>query len=250
MSYDRQWLEESGSEDSHGRAMWALGTVLGNTKDAGLRGAAGRLFEKAFPAVSTFTSPRAWAFSILGMQAYLDWFPGDRVVQGARNLLANRLLDIYERTHSQGWHWFETSLSYSNARLPQALLLAGWHGHNQRMVEVGCESLKWLAAEQHLDDKDIFVPIGSMGFFAEGGERSRFDQQPVEACASISLACSRIKSQASSHGLTRHGPHFAGFSAATISRYRFTTPPQGAAEMGSIPTASTRIRAQSRRSPS
>jgi glycosyltransferase involved in cell wall biosynthesis len=188
MSYDRQWLEESGSEDSHGRALWALGTVLGNTKDAGLRGAAGRLFEKAFPAVSTFTSPRAWAFSILGMQAYLDWFPGDRVVQGARNLLANRLLDIYERTHSQGWHWFETSLSYSNARLPQALLLAGWHGHNQRMVQVGCESLKWLAAEQHLDDKDIFVPIGSMGFFAEGGERSRFDQQPVEACATIS-AC-------------------------------------------------------------
>ena len=188
MSYDRQWLERSGSEDSHGRALWALGTVLGNTKDAGLRGAAGRLFEKAFPAVSTFTSPRAWAFSILGMQAYLEWFPGDRVVQGARNLLANRLLDIYERTHSRGWHWFETSLSYSNARLPQALLLAGWHGHNQRMVQVGCESLKWLAAEQHLDDKDIFVPIGSMGFFAKGGEKSRFDQQPIEACATIS-AC-------------------------------------------------------------
>jgi glycosyltransferase involved in cell wall biosynthesis len=188
MSYDRQWLEESGSEDSHGRALWALGTVLGNTKDAGLRGAAGRMFEKAFPAVSSFTSPRAWAFSILGMQVYLDWFPGDRVVQSARNLLANRLLDIYERAHSQSWHWFETSLSYSNARLSQALLLAGWHSHNERMVQVGCESLKWLVAEQHLDDKDIFVPIGSMGFFAEGGQRSRFDQQPVEACATIS-AC-------------------------------------------------------------
>src|SRR5277367_3161289 len=197
MSYDRQWLEGSGSEDSHGRALWALGTVLGNTKDAGLRGAAGRLFEKAFPTVSTFTSPRAWAFSILGMQAYLDWFPGDRVVQGARNLLANRLLDIYERAHSQNWHWFETSLSYSNARLPQALLLAGWHGRNQRIVEVGCESLRWLAAEQHLDDKDIFVPICSMGFFAEGGERSRFDQQPVEACATISacLLANRITAE-------------------------------------------------------
>jgi hypothetical protein len=146
------------------------------------------MFEKAFPAVSSFTSPRAWAFSILGMQAYLDWFPGDRVVQYARNLLANRLLDLYERTHSQSWHWFETNLSYSNARLSQALLLAGWHGHNQRMIEVGCESLKWLAAEQHLDDKDIFVPIGSMGFFSEGGQKSRFDQQPVEACATIS-AC-------------------------------------------------------------
>jgi len=199
MSYDRRWLEGSGSEDSHGRALWALGTVLGNTKDAGLRGAAGRLFEKAFPVATTFTSPRAWAFSILGMQAYLDWFPGDRVVQGARNLLANRLLDLYERTHSPGWLWFETCLSYSNARLSQALLIAGWHGRNQRMVEVGCESLKWLAAEQHREDKDIFVPIGSMGFSAGGGERSRFDQQPVEACATISacLAASRFTAEQS-----------------------------------------------------
>jgi hypothetical protein len=110
------------------------------------------------------------------------------VVQGARNLLANRLLDIYQRASSPGWNWFETSLSYSNARLSQALLLAGYESKNQRMVEVGCESLKWLVAEQHRSDKDVFVPIGSMGFFAQGGEKARFDQQPVEACATIS-AC-------------------------------------------------------------
>ena len=188
LSYDRKWLEETGSEDCHGRALWALGTVLGTTKDAGLRGAAGRLFEKAFPAASTFSSPRAWAFSILGMQAYLDWFPGDRVVQGTRNLLANRLLDIYQRASSPGWNWFETSLSYSNARLSQALLLAGYESKNLRMVEVGCDSLRWLLAEQHRGDADIFVPIGSMGFFSQGGEKARFDQQPVEACATIA-AC-------------------------------------------------------------
>ena len=82
LGYDRKWLEDVGSEDSHGRALWALGSVLGHSADAGLRGAAGRLFEAAVPAVSTFSSPRAWAFSILGMQAYLDWFPGDRAIQG------------------------------------------------------------------------------------------------------------------------------------------------------------------------
>jgi glycosyltransferase involved in cell wall biosynthesis len=188
LSYDRRWLEESGSEDSHGRALWAVGTVLGNTKDPGLRGAAGRLFEKAFPAALTFSSPRAWAFSILGMQGYLDWFPGDRVVQGARNLLANRLLDIYQRVRSPGWNWFEASLSYSNARLSQSLLLTGHESRNLRMVDAGCESLRWLLAEQHRGDGDIFVPIGSMGFFVEGGEKARFDQQPVEACSTIS-AC-------------------------------------------------------------
>jgi hypothetical protein len=188
LGYDRKWLEEIGSEDSHGRALWALGAVLGHSQDVGLRGAAGRLFESAVPAVAKFTSPRSWAFSVLGMQAYLDWFPGDRAIQGVRNALANRLLNIYERSRGDGWNWFEKSLSYSNARLPQALILAGWRGENERMVAAGIEALEWLVAAQHCDDKEVFVPIGSDGFYAEGKEKARFDQQPVEACATIS-AC-------------------------------------------------------------
>ncbi len=191
LGYDRQWLEEVGSDDSHGRALWSLGKVLGHSQDAGLRGAAGRLFEAAVPAALALSSPRAWAFCILGMQAYLDWFPGDRAIQGARNTLANRLLDIYERSHSEKWRWFEKSLSYSNARLSQALILAGWRSDNRRMIEAGMESLNWLVAEQHRDDVEIFVPIGSNGFFIEGSEKARFDQQPVEACATIS-ACLEV----------------------------------------------------------
>jgi glycosyltransferase involved in cell wall biosynthesis len=188
LGYDRAWRENVGSEDSHGRALWALGSVLGQSHNAGLRGAAGILFEAAVPAVLTFSSPRAWAFSVLGLQAYLDWFPGDRAIQGVRNTLANRLLDIYERSHSETWHWFEKSLAYSNARLPQALILAGGRSNNKKMVAVGIESLEWLVAAQHCGDPEIFVPIGSSQCFTEGAEKPRFDQQPVEACATIS-AC-------------------------------------------------------------
>jgi hypothetical protein len=191
LGYDHKWLEKVGSDDSHGRALWSLGKVLGHSRNAGLRGAAGRLFETAVPATLTFTSPRAWAYCILGMQAYLDWFPGDRAIQNARNILANQLLDIYERCHTETWRWFEKSLSYSNARLSQALILAGWRSDNQRMIEAGMDSLKWLVAEQHRDDAEIFVPIGSSGFFIEGNEKARFDQQPVEACATIS-ACLEV----------------------------------------------------------
>ena len=191
LNYDRRWLEDIGSDDSHGRALWSLGKVLGTSRNAGLRGAAGRLFEAAVPATLEFTSPRAWAYCILGMQAYLDWFPGDRAIQGARNILANRLLDIYDRSHSETWKWFEKSLSYSNARLPQALILAGWRSDNQRMIEAGMDSLKWLVGEQYRGDKEIFVPIGSSGFFIEGNEKARFDQQPVEACATVS-ACLEV----------------------------------------------------------
>jgi glycosyltransferase involved in cell wall biosynthesis len=188
LSYDRNWLEQVGSEDSHGRALWALGTVLGKSQDAGLRGAAGRLFEAAVPSAMMFTSPRAWAFSVLGMQAYLGRFPGDREIQSRRNALADRLLGIYERSSKDTWHWFEKSLSYSNARLSQALILAGWHSENKRMIAAGVESLEWLVAAQHRGDEMMFVPIGSSGSFSEGKERPRFDQQPVEACATIS-AC-------------------------------------------------------------
>jgi len=201
LSYDRKWHEDIGSEDSHGRALWALGTVLGHSEDASLRGAAGRLFESAFPATLAFTSPRAWAFSILGMQAYLDWFPGDRVIQGARNALADRLLDIFERSHSKTWLWFEKSLSYSNARLPQALMIAGWRSENQRMIDIGCETLRWLTTEQHRNDKAIFVPIGSRGFYAEAGEKARFDQQPVEACATVSACLQAYRLTGDEHWL-------------------------------------------------
>jgi glycosyltransferase involved in cell wall biosynthesis len=191
LGYNRRWSENVGSDDSHGRALWSLGKVLGHSMDAGLRGAAGRLFEAAVPATLMFTSPRAWAYCILGMQAYLDWFPGDRAIQGARNTLANRLLDIYERSHSETWRWFEKSLSYSNARLSQALILAGWRSDNQRMIEAGMDSLKWLVAVQHRESAEIFVPIGSNGFFIEGNGKARFDQQPVEACATIA-ACLEV----------------------------------------------------------
>ena len=122
------------------------------------------------PAALTFTSPRAWAFSVLGMQAYLEWFPGDRAIQGVRNTLADRLLDIYERSCTETWHWFEKSLSYSNARLPQALILAGWRSDNKRMIDAGIEALQWLIAVQHRGDDEIFVPIGSSGFLP-GGRR-------------------------------------------------------------------------------
>src|SRR5580693_2104052 len=226
LSYDRKWQEDIGSEDSHGRALWALGTVLGHSQDASLRGAAGRLFEAAVPATLTFTSPRAWAFSILGMQAYLDWFPGDRAIQAIRNTLANRLLDIYERSHSPNWNWFEKSLSYSNARLSQALILAGWRSDNQRMIEAGMDSLKWLVAEQHRDDKETFVPIGSNGFFVEGCEKARFDQQPVEACATISACLEVYRLTEESHWLNE-AQHtfrwFLGKNDLQVSLYDATT---------------------------
>lgn len=188
LSYERQWQEPEGSEDSHGRALWGLGTVLGRSKDAGWRGAAGRMFELAVPAAVEFKSPRACAFALLGLQEYLDSFPGDRAALGASDALAGRLLNSYRANHSSGWNWFESSLAYSNARLPQALIRAGMRADNQEMVSAGLEALDWLVTIQRCEVKGHFVPIGSQGFYSKNTEKARFDQQPVEACATVS-AC-------------------------------------------------------------
>jgi len=186
LSYERQWQEAEGSEDSHGRALWGLGTVLGRTKDAGLRGAAGRLFELAVPAAVQFKSPRACAFALLGLLEYLESFPGDRAALNAADALANRLLDSYRAHSSSDWKWFEGVLAYSNARLPQALIRAGRRGANEAMVSAGLEALEWLATVQRCETKGHFVPIGSHGFYSKKTEKARFDQQPVEACAAVS----------------------------------------------------------------
>jgi glycosyltransferase involved in cell wall biosynthesis len=188
LGYDRRWSEAEGSEDCHGRSLWALGTVLGRSSDQGLRGAAGRLIEFSLPAVMEFSSPRAWAYSLLGIQEYLDSYPGDRDAQKVRSALARRLLEMYESVQSRNWKWFEDVLAYGNARLPQAMLLVGSACSDQRMVSAGLEALDWLLKTQRCETNGHFVPIGSQGFFRKDGEKARFDQQPIEAAGAVS-AC-------------------------------------------------------------
>jgi glycosyltransferase involved in cell wall biosynthesis len=188
LRYDRRWNEAVGSEDCHGRALWALGTVLGRSRDQGFCGAAGRLFEFSLPAVTQFNSPRAWAYALLGIQEYLSAFPGDRDAQKVRSELSRRLLEMYESIRRPDWKWFENVLAYGNARLPQALLVVGAACADDHMIAAGLESLDWLSQAQHCDINRHFVPIGSQGFYRQDGEKARFDQQPLEAAGAVS-AC-------------------------------------------------------------
>jgi glycosyltransferase involved in cell wall biosynthesis len=187
MDYQRHWLEDGGSDDSHGRALWALGTVLGRSNAPALQSMAGRVFEQALPAILETTSPRAWAFALIGIHEYLQRFAGDRRASQVREDLAGRLLTLYQHHRTDEWCWFEPGLTYCNAALPHALLMCGQSIPSSAMTEVGLESLDWLTAVQR-GDAGHFVPIGSNGFYECHGERARFDQQPVEAQAMVS-AC-------------------------------------------------------------
>ena len=189
VDYQRHWLELGGSDDSHGRTLWALGTVLGRSNAPTLQSMAGRVFEQALPAILDTTSPRAWAFALIGIHEYLLRFAGDRRASQVREELAGRLLTLYQSHRSDEWRWYENKLTYCNAALPHALLMCGQSIPNATMTETGLEALRWLADLQRADTKGgHFVPIGSNGFYQQDGERARFDQQPVEAQAMVS-AC-------------------------------------------------------------
>ena len=183
MSYSREWIEEVGSEDAHGRALWGLGKAVSSLDNPGQMAMSTTLFDKAVKAVEHFKSPRAIAFTIVGIHAYLQKFSGDSEVRRIREIISNRLFDQFKSYATEKWQWLESSLSYANAKLPHALLLSGQWMQRNDMTDMGLKSLEWLLSIQ--TEKDHFVPIGNAGWYKKGGTKARFDQQPIEANAMI-----------------------------------------------------------------
>jgi hypothetical protein len=225
MSYSRRWLEDCGSEDSQGRALWALGTVVGRSGDPGRQSLAGSLFHSALPAVSGFTSPRAWAFALLGIDEYLRAFQGDSSVQSVRETLASELIRLFHDASAVDWRWFEDRLTYCNARLSQALIVSGARMEREDMTRIGLRSLEWLTTIQRSGD-GYFAPIGSDGFYVRGETRAQFDQQPVDAAATISACIEAFRATGDASWVS-HARHafdwFLGRNHVQQSLYDATT---------------------------
>ena len=192
MSFQRDWLEQSGSEDSHGRSLWCLGTMVNRGDQSSRCEVAKRLFCVAAPGLVETTSLRTWAYGALGADEYLKAHPHDHSVQILLHTMSSRILRQHECCQTKEWPWFEEALTYANARIPQALIIAGEAVGNHVMQEVGLDSLNWLMKVQTGSDS-TFAPIGSDGFYPRDGERSYFDQQPIEAWASVSACLSAYK---------------------------------------------------------
>ncbi len=187
MSFDRHWLEEVGSEDCQGHALWALGLCVSQAGQGSFQMLAAELFEQALPVAAEFMSPRALAFTLIGIDEYLRRFSGDRRANQIRESLTAKLMQRYTDAATDEWQWFEEVVSYANAKLPHAMILNGRCMNNGTMLELGLKTLRWLIKIQ-TSDAGSFRPIGSNGFYPRGKERAQFDQQPIEAQATIS-AC-------------------------------------------------------------
>lgn len=187
MSFDRSWLEDIGSEDSHGRTLWALGECARSDASQSRRRWAASLFAEALLTAESFRSPRAWAFTLLGLDAYCTLVTEDSPAQRLRHLLAERLISLMSVVATKEWVWFEEGLAYDNARLPQALIVTGISTGAPAYVEAGLRSLRWLMTLQ-TTPAGFFRPIGTEGFGDKRKLPRAFDQQPLEATAAIS-AC-------------------------------------------------------------
>jgi glycosyltransferase involved in cell wall biosynthesis len=187
LSVDRRWLDEQGSEDSHGRAIWALGTAAGRSPHWSSQMMAEQLFTQALPAVLDFTSPRAWAFSLIGIHEYLRRMKRDRLAFDVREELTARLVAIFDKVAQPGWSWFEEGLTYDNAKLAHALIVSGRATGQKSVSERGTRALRWLVGVQTSQHGQL-RPIGSNGFYKRNGARANFDQQPIEAQTTVS-AC-------------------------------------------------------------
>ncbi|MFB3819230.1 MAG: glycosyltransferase [Candidatus Methylomirabilales bacterium] len=180
LGYDRRWLDEQGAEDSHGRALWALGVAMNLAPHEGTVALAMQLFDRGRPVTEEFTSPRAWAFTLLGADEYLRRFSGDSEVRRLRDTLARRLFEQFRANGDPDWPWPEDVLTYENGRLPHALLLAGRQMEQSDLMHTALTALAWLLRVQ-TSSSGCLALVGNQGWWRREGPRARFDQQPVEA---------------------------------------------------------------------
>jgi hypothetical protein len=191
LSYDRQFIDEIGSEDCMGRTLWACGYCLNSKLPEETKLLSKEVFDRLFCWISSFTSPRTKAYSILGMFHYLKAYQDDQNIKLNINYLARQLVEQFELYSSEKWDWFEPYLTYCNARLPHSLYLAYQATGEDSYLKVASKTMKFLIKTQTINE--VFVPIGNRGWYKKGYERAIYDQQSVEAGCTTEAAIAAFK---------------------------------------------------------
>jgi len=193
MKFSREWVEQDhsdekyGSDDTHARALWALGEAVARTQRRGHMALAMDLFHQALPAAEKFTDALPISYGLIGIHAYLRQFGGDSAVRRTREQLAGQLMQMFTDHASEDWPWYTNELTYANPRVPHALLLSGRWMFDNGMIECALRALEWLWSVE-TNDAGQFAPVGTQGWFPRDGEKAQFDQLPLEA-ASMVDAC-------------------------------------------------------------
>ena len=209
LSYDRRFLDDVGSDDSLGRALWACGSVINSNLDEEKKMLSKEVFDKALPHAINSTSPRAKAFAVLGLSQYQRTYPNDQALSGRMIELIEQLLKLYQQASSVDWSWFEAYLTYCNGRLPQALFEAYERIKEENYLQVAKESFNFILKVQMKNG--MFAPIGNKDWYKKGGSRAMFDQQSVEASCMTETALTAFRATRIDHFRTTARTIFAWF---------------------------------------
>lgn len=226
MNYERAWTRHVATEDVHARAIWALSHVVAYSEDPGKRQLAIELLEQAIPPTTSFSSPRARAFSALGTRLYLERYSGASGFMRELRRLGDLLLEAFCGNASDDWPWLEDQLTYGNARIPHALIEAGAWLRNDKMIECGLRALDWLDTIQTGAEKGHFAPVGTNGGYPRGGEKAKFDQQPVEAYTMLETCIAAYRATSESRWLEsarRYFDWFLGRNDLGLPLYDYAT---------------------------
>ena len=188
MNFDRSWCEEIGSEDSNGRALWALGYTANMAGETKHRDWAAVLFDATASIALDLGSPRAQAFSMLGAAEMAAAHPGHTLATTILSRFGRELLALLGEARRPAWEWFEIVLAYDNCRMPQALIRAGITLDRPDFVSAGLATLDWIISKQTSAD-GRFRAVGTESFGRAYAEPLQFDQQPLEAQATIDACC-------------------------------------------------------------
>lgn len=189
MGYDRQWLDCVGTHDSVGRALWALGFGMRYAPRATWRRLCKRLFNKGLSSLDWLQHPRSQAYAVIGLSHACHAALADIELPAYREALrklASSSRERYEMTHDLEWEWFENTMTYDNARLPEAMLRAGAALDDGGLTAIGLRTFAFYC--RVTIENGVFVPIGNEGWYARGGERARYSQQPLEAVSLLDAA--------------------------------------------------------------
>lgn len=231
MGFDRRWLESQGSEDCHARALWALGILARDDLSAPRRDWARALFREALAPVAGFSAPRAWAFALLGLAGYCAAAPDDRFAKELRATLAERLMAALAAVETPDWRWFEAYLSYDNARLPQALIETGQACAHAPWRAAGLRAMRWLDARQ-TSPAGLFRPVGTESFGRPRQAPAAFDQQPLEATATIAACLAAWRADGSGAWIDSAARAFDWFHGANDLGVALVDPRTGACRDG------------------
>jgi len=182
MDYQRRFLDETGSDDACGRALWALGYIIWRPPRDAYRSLAYECFQKALPHVRGLNL-RGKALAMLGLSAYLRCYQGDESVTALLRECADYLLALYKEVATEDWRWFEDIICYDNGIMPMALFQTYALLRDEKYLQVARETLEFL--EKNLTHNGRLSIVGSRGWYKRGGTRAQYDQQPIDAAAMV-----------------------------------------------------------------